>query len=145
MADSMGTVLKVGLFGGAAFLAYKYFFAVPAATAPPANPPPGGGTTPPANPPPASFNDLAHLFDRLKGLVDAAKVDTATPDEFNVYYTQAGGPGPAPDPIQVFGNRAPMTLFTYWAGMSDWLATNKGLTGFGVYAGLGRLAYGVRR
>jgi len=152
MADSgMGTIIKVALVGGAAYLVYEMFFAAPSAvtTSTTGATTAGGGSAPVTPPPPtAAYNNLANLFSRISAAASTAGLkasDTQSPDQWNIYYNQAGGPQPAPDPISVFGNRDPMTLAQYWAGMSQWLATNKGLTGLAGFAALGRLAYARRR
>ncbi len=141
MADSTGTIVKVGLFAGAAFLAYRWFLApadVPA-TAPPATSPKPDTT--PAVKETNTYNTASALLSRMTDAAKAAGMTTGSPDQWNVIFNQVGGPGPAPDPISLFGSRDEITLAQYWAHMSAWLATNKGLTGFGVYAGLGRLVY----
>jgi hypothetical protein len=39
----------------------------------------------------------------------------------------------------------PMTLATYWATMSSWLAQNQGLSGLGLFGGLGQVVLRHRR
>ncbi len=167
MADT--SMLKWGLLGGAAFLAYRYFMAAPAApagvlpagggAAPPVlpNPPLGAGgpnpplytpppvyTPPPPPPPPPAggYNTLAAVFSRIASVASSDNAPSLlSPDHWNVYYNMAGGPAPVPDPLEVFGGRPDMTLAQYWAGISDYLSRTRGLSGLGVYAGLGRLAF----
>jgi hypothetical protein len=156
VADTVGTLVKWGLIGGAVYLAYEYFFAAPVTAAPvtttallppPAVTPPPA--TPPAAPPPtSSYDTAAALFTRITALAQADNVTQASqsPDAWNVYFVNAGGPqiinGSLPDPTVIFGSHNPVTLAQWWAATSAWLATNKGLTGLAVYAGLGRLAFG---
>jgi len=149
LADTLGSLLKWGLIGGAAWIAYEYFFAAPAAavTAPPATTPPA--TTPPATTPPApssTYNTLTALFNRVTADAAAQNLTTQSPDAWNALFVQEGGNqiinGSLPDPVSLFGSHDPITLAQWWAGTSGWLATTKGLTGLGVFSGLGRLVYG---
>ena len=141
MATDVGSILKFGLVGAAGYLAYRYFLAEQAPVAVVNGKPAGNGG---GNGATAGFSSLASIFGRLTARAVREGLTNASPDEWNVLYIAEGGPGPAPDPIAVFGNRDPMSLATYWAGMSAWLAANKGLTGLGVYSGLYRLAGGGR-
>lgn len=154
MADT-SSLVKVGLFGGAAYLAYKFYFAPPSvpagagapvpaaagASSAPSAPSAGGSPAPPSN----VYNSLAALLGRISSAATSAGVTSQTPDEWNVLYLAQGGPAPAPDPIDVFGGRPEMTLAQYWAGMSAYLARTRGLAGMSIYAGLGRLAFGGGR
>jgi hypothetical protein len=151
VADT-SSLVKVGLFGGAAYLAYKFYFAppsvpagavapVPAAAGASSVPSAGGSPAPPSN----VYNSLAAVLGRIASAATSAGLTSQTPDEWNVLYLAQGGPAPAPDPMDVFGGRPEMTLAQYWAGMSAYLARTRGLAGMGIYAGLGRLAFGGGR
>ena len=146
------SLVKVGLFGGAAFLAYRYWFAPSTPAAPsstqqpataPAAPPVTGATT---------FNSLDSIYARMVDVANKAGVPAAgtSPDGWNVYLGQAGGPNPAPDPDLVFGAPAvaaarsgsPMNAAQYWSKMAPYLAATAGLSGLGVF---GNLAVRMRR
>lgn len=141
MATDMGSILKVGLVGAAGFLAYRYFFAAPApggdgaGSGDGAGAGAGGGTT--------DYNSIASLFSRLSTRAAKDGVTLASPDQWCAIYHAEGGPA-CPDPIELFGNRDPMTLAAFWAKLSAWLASEKGLKGLGVYQGLFHLAMGGR-
>lgn len=162
-------IVKIGLIGGGAYVAYKMFFspapvapalgqpgaAPPATPAPPVGtpppaPPPPTGTAPPAAPPPApaappvAFNTLDAIYTRLAA---AAGSMERSADAFNYFLAQQLPAGKTPpDPVAVFGaagnwdRTVPMTLANYWGTMAPYLRTNLGLSGLGVFGGLGSLS-----
>ena len=157
MADST-KLLLIG--GGVAFAWWQGWLAplgipgpsgaaAPAPVTPSAGSPapaatPSAPVAPPAATPAATPSQLASIY---TSMVAAAANDPqvvsgqATPDLWNYYLVQVyPALGSAPDPISVFGNRNPMTAAAYWAQMSQWLKTNKGLSGHNAYAGLAGIA-----
>ena len=76
----------------------------------------------------------------------------ANPDVFNWYFSQVMPNPPAgktgawpPDPTAVFpgiDRTQQMPITQYWAGMSAYLSQNFGMSGLGVFAGLGALVAG---
>lgn len=114
----------------------------------------------------AQFMGLASLFSKLQSVIAASgdpaitmpsgrATYTAVPDVFNYYLEQIIPNAPAsspagwpPDVLQVFpgvDRTQPMSLTTYWQGMSGYLASKLGLSGLGIFAGLGMIADASRR
>jgi hypothetical protein len=147
MADNAG-LLKIGLFAGAAYLAYSqgWLSALGLGLSTVAPSSPGGAVGPVAGSGSSTTlgPSLASLYSALvkASANDAAvKAGTAGPDTYNVYLVQVyPALGAAPDPVPIFGGRPAMTAAQYWAGISPWLATNKGLSGANAYAGLAGIA-----
>ncbi len=141
---------KLLLFGGIAagvawyegWLSALGFPGPTAAAATPATPVTTTTTTtatPPAAPVGPSLDTLFALMTTAAAGDSTIVGGLATPDTWNFYLSQVypnSGLTSPPDPIQVFGNRNPMTAIQYWAGMAPWLRANKGLAGIGRY-GLG--------
>jgi hypothetical protein len=108
-----------------------------------------GGATP-------SAGSLAAIYSALVAAVAASLAGgnpaitagpTATPDVFNYFLAQvlAAPPKPSPygwppDVAQVFSGvdrTQPMSITTYWAGMSSYLTSRVGMSGLGRLRGMG--------
>lgn len=167
--DSGGSaIIPVLLIGGAAYLAYQWFFA-PATTAAQASatPTPTTPTMPqavpttptpsvptPTAPAQSAYNSLDQIYQRFSAIVqqnvgtDPALTNqngqiTATTDVFNYYLGQVGNYNlTAAGLTQEFGTQNPLTLAQFWSGASAWLAQNQGLSGIG---GRGFAGYIVSR
>lgn len=137
------TILVVGALGVGAYLIYRNLAPATATAAPAA-----GSTSAPAAPAQPAFNSLDQIYGRLSAAVKAANDpaitggDTATFDVFNFYLGTVSDLTGLPSSTDVFGTptTVPMTVATYWAALAPWLKANKGLSGLGVFAGLGALA-----
>lgn len=145
----MGQVIKWGLLGLAAYWIYTNFFApAPAATATTTTTP---TTTTPTTPvaPTSTFNTLDAIYSRMVAAATADKAaSTLTADQWNVYLKLNSNVSSPPDPPTVFPDQDRATLMTsaqYWAGMSAYLAKNMGMSGLGLYGGLGAFIRRVRR
>ena len=161
-------VLILGALGVGGYLAYRWYqnqaaaVADAPATATPATPAPASPapvTVAPVAPAPVT-NSLDSIYSALSAAATAAGVNLNTgvasgtnvgPDGWNYYlasvYTLPGG-GSLPDPNGVFpgvDRSQPMSLATYWASMSPWLAKNEGLSGLGLFGGLGAVVMRNRR
>ena len=117
-------------------------------------PPSAGGVTASG---PAQGMSLANVFSALTSKITAANdpavtksggVISANPDVFNYYLgevftpTGASPAGWPPDVLQVFpgvDRSQPMSITTYWAGVSAYLSSRMGMSGLGIFAGLGML------
>jgi hypothetical protein len=147
----MNTLIKVGLFGVAAYIAYKQGWLAklgigaetPATTTARTGgilTTAGGVETPLTGPAPT----LDGLYTRMVALAAKNGVTTTGPDGWNYYLNETGLVSGLPDPLEVFpgvDRTQPMTSAEYWAGMSAWLARNKGLSGPGIFGGLAGLIY----
>jgi len=155
MADN--TLLKVALFGGAAYLAYEFGWlsflglsptATTASTAP--TPTATTSTTAPVTtattttaPPIVGANSLDGIYAQL---VSAANAPAAglTADQWNYYLAPLLPSGVVPpDPMSVFPQAVSgfartqlLSAAQYWSVMAPWLKSNAGLSGLGIY-GLG--------
>ena len=151
MADSSKLVTLALVLGGG-YLAYRWFF-VPEASASGTGGAAGAGATPAPPTPPAQpvdavgFNSLDAIYARL---ASKAGSGPRTPDQFN-FYLNAELPGgkTAPDPVAVFTDAsfdrtATMSLANWWGAVAPWLKTTYGLSGLGVFGGLGALALSAR-
>src|SRR5262245_6297955 len=136
--SSGGTLLKVGLAAGAAYVAYEYLLkpamATPSAPSQPSAP---SGSPTPATPPPSRvpYNSLDQIYARLAAAVGSTPY---TADQFNYYLSAQLPAGKAPpDPAAVFGESfdrsKTMTLPNYWGAMAQYLKTSMGLSGLGVF------------
>jgi hypothetical protein len=144
--SSVNTLIKVGLFGAAAYLIYKQGWlaqfgigTAPATT--PATATTAATTTPAAAAAPSALDTL---YTAMVAAATAGGISTTGPDGWNYYLVQGGYPSPAPDPADVFpgvDRSIPMTSAQYWAGMSAWLQKNKGMSGVGIFGGLAGLIY----
>jgi len=154
MADN--TLLKVALFGGAAYLAYEFgwlsFLGLsPSTTTSTTTTQP---TTTPATPPmtttatttPATIVGANSLDGIYAQLVSAANAPAAglTADQWNYYLASLLPSGVVPpDPMSVFPQAVSgfartqlLSAAQYWSVMAPWLKSNAGLSGLGMY-GLG--------
>jgi hypothetical protein len=156
-------LMKFGLIAGGAYLVYQWWGkpaaspVVPVSSGGAPAPAAGGSTsttspasaTPPASstgtaPVPVTFNTLDAIYARLAAAVGSTSLDA---DQFNFYLNRELPAGKsAPDPVTVWpmlgidGARgAQMTLSQYWGGMAPYLKANLGLSGLGVFGGLGAL------
>ncbi len=122
--------LNIALFGGAAFLAYKFGLLSSLGIGTPSAPAtPAGAAPPPPNPNAITgANTLDGVYARM---VAAA---------WNAYLTGVMPAGfVAPDPMPIFQAAVPgfdrstnlLTAGQYWAVMAPWLKTNAGLSGLG--------------
>ena len=171
MADSTGSkVLTLGAIAVAAYFVYEWFFVTPAAASTtttsttPASTTTTSGTTSTTSTSTtaAATMSLASLYSALVAKVTAAndpavqnngETLTATPDVFNYYLALVMPTAPAgytgttwpPDPLVVFSGRPSMSITTYWTGMSAYLTSTAGMSGLGVFVGLGQLARMGRR
>jgi len=134
------SVVKIGLLGGAAYLAYRYFVApapaaavVPAAGAAPAAAVPGI--------PPASL-DAIYAKMLTAAAAEGVGADGAGLDAWNVYLIRGGGPSPPPAPEDVFGalpggeRTRKYTAPEYWAKMAPFLKARGGYAGLGLFGSL---------
>lgn len=151
MADS-NKLLMVGLLAGGGYLLYRMFFGTSAAVAAsevaPATPAASSPTpATPAQPAPAVSLDA--MYQQLK---DASAGNTfftgdgdsrtASADAWNYYLATVASVTP-PDPGPLFPtNRDAVTAAQYWAVMAPWVKNAKGLSGLGMFGGLGALAMG---
>lgn len=137
----MANLLKIGLLGAGGFLVYKYFASSPAA---PAAVAPASSSASPSSP---GFNSLDAIYSRLAAAVGSTPYKV---DEFNFYLQRelpAGRPAPDPDGFMPAGyNRdATMTLSQYWGAITPALKSQLGLSGLGIFGGLGALTRGWAR
>jgi hypothetical protein len=172
--DGGPSILTVALLGGAAYLAYEFFFASSAAAQASAPAPalpsvlpqsPGAATAPgpapavpvAAPPPQSAFNSLDQTYQRFvqtlsknagdPALTQSQGSTTATPQVFNYYLAQASSYSLPDSAIQqLFGGYPdpPVSLAAFWSAASGWLAQNKGLSGIGG-RGLAGIFAGRRR
>jgi hypothetical protein len=125
----MKDLLKWGLVGLAGYWVYEKFFATSAAAT----------TTTPAAATDA-FNSLAAIYGRIVGAVPANTLYTV--DQWNTVLAAQSNVTP-PDPAAVFTftdaspRTATMTAAHYWSVMEPYLVA-QGLSGFGLYRGMGR-------
>ncbi len=146
MADNSG-VLKIALFAGAGYLAWKQGWLSMLGIATPAAPAPVMGTTPVVVDPNAitGANTTDGIYQRLQ---TAAKgVTSASIDEWDVYLSQTGVTPPDPMPLFVaavpgFDRSQKINLAQYWAVMAPALKTQLGLSGLGMYGSLARVGMG---
>jgi hypothetical protein len=155
-------LMKFGLLAGGAYLVYQWWGKPAASPVVPVSsggaPAPAAGrstsaTSPASATPPAAstgtaapvtFNTLDAIYARLAAAVGSTSLDA---DQFNFYLNRELPAGKsAPDPVTVWpmlgieGARgAQMTLSQYWGGMAPYLKANLGLSGLGVFGGLGAL------
>ncbi len=132
------SVVKIGLLGGAAFLAYRFYFSpsTAAVKSPAATP----ATVVPAGSP----HKLDDIYSKMVAAAAAEGVgaDGAGLDAWNVYLIRGGGPSPAPSPEDVFGSLSgadrtrKYPAAEYWAGMAPWLKAQGGYAGLGLFGSL---------
>jgi len=133
------SVVKIGLLGGAAYLAYRYFLSpAPSATAVPASP---SATSAPPGIPPQSL-DAIYAKMLTAAAAEGVGPDGAGLDAWNVYLMRAGVPGPEPAPEDVFGplsqddRTRKYTAVEYWGRMAPFLKARGGYAGLGVFGSL---------
>jgi hypothetical protein len=135
------TIIKVALFGGAAFLAYKFGFLSflgigPEAAAPAKTPAlPATPVTPP--PPFQGANSLDGVFARMVTAANAPAAGLSV-DQWNYFLAQVDPALTPPDPVTVFSAAVPgfdrsqkISAVEYWSVMAPWLRKNAGLSGLG--------------
>jgi hypothetical protein len=135
------SVVKVGLLGGAAYLAYKYFLSPPSSAVPVV---PAAGAAPAAAVPGIPPQSLDAIYAKMLTAAAAEGVssDGAGLDAWNVYLMRAGVPGPEPAPEDVFGSlpggeRTRKYLAPeYWAKMAPFLKARGGYAGLGLFGSL---------
>lgn len=171
MADNSG-LIKIALFGGAAYLAYKQGWlsflglgtstpapaaaaAPPAAATPPAT---GPVSTPPVAQPQITptVNSLDTIYSKMTAAAAAAgEASLLGVDTWGYYLNQQlapmgkSAPDPGPLMTDAFGGwwtrASPMAASNYWAVMAPALKSQLGLSGLGIYGGMGALTLMRRR
>lgn len=157
MADN-SALLKVGLFAGAGYLAYKFgylnflFPATAAAPAPGSTGSPASTTSGPVSPTPPAAAPSASVLDGIFQRITAAAGSGAKLDADNWgWYLNAElatlGKGAAPDPVPLFGARPfpAMTAAEWWGPMSGALRSQMGLSGLGYFGGLAAVTHRYAR
>lgn len=144
MADNSG-IIKIGLIGAAAWLAYKQgwlaFLGIGLPVAAPATAAPAAIA--PGAPAAAAPSMLDGIFSRVQSAAGSgAQLD---PDEWDWYLNNelaALGKGAAPDPVGIFGQRpfSKVGAAQWWGPMSAALRSQLGLSGLGIYGGLAALS-----
>jgi hypothetical protein len=168
MADNTTSkVLTLGALAVAAYFVYEWFFVTPAAatttttTTTPASTTTTSSTTSTASTgtTAAATMSLASLYSALVAACTAAndpaiqnngETLTSNPNVFNTYMARILPNAPAgytgvdwpPNTTTVFGanQNAPITITAYWTAMSAYLSQYAGMSGLGVFVGLGQLA-----
>jgi hypothetical protein len=131
----MKDLLKWGLIGLVGYWVYENLFVTPATATSTTTP---AATTTAATAAPG-FNSLASIYSRIVGSVPANSLFTA--DQWNVALAAQSNVTP-PDPAAVFTftdaspRTATMTVAHYWSVMEPYLVA-QGLSGFGLYRGMG--------
>ena len=162
-SSNTGTFILIGAAGAAVWYFFYYLPAQPATpaastSAPPATPAAKPAATPPATPPANTLtgqNTLASIFAAMVKLATAANPTAATiglgADQWNYYLMQADPSITAPDPMSAFSavsgfvRAQTMSAAQYWNYVSPLIAKTYGLSGLGLYQGLGRaMAWRVR-
>lgn len=149
MADNSGKLLTYGLIGVGGYFLYKWIVApTPAASiaSPAAAATPASSASAAAAPAAPAFNSLDQIYARLQ----AKAPGSSTADAFNTYLAAELPAGKQPpDPLAVFGGdfdrSQSMTLSNYWGAIAPYLQSTMGLSGLGLYGGLGRLIVMKRR
>lgn len=144
MADN--SMFKYALIGGAAYFAYTQGWlsflgigpttaaAVPAPVIPIVPLP-----VPVVAPTGVAFNSLDQIYIRMVAAATKDGVTSTGPDVWDAYAVQVGAPNPMPAPEDAGLTRVNMTAAQYWAAMAPVLKTQHGLSGLGIYGGLGAL------
>jgi LDH2 family malate/lactate/ureidoglycolate dehydrogenase len=160
VADNNSTFMKVGLFGAALYLAYSQGWlsflgigtaaAVPATGTPAtANPLAVGVPTPtPVSTSPVNVpSTLDSAYAKMVAAATAAGTTSTGVDGWGYYLNNSGAGITSPDPIPAFSAAIPnfdrsqnFTAPQYWAIMAPALRSQLGLSGLGIYGGLGALA-----
>lgn len=140
--------LKYLLIGGAAYLAYEYFFATPAAT--PVTSTPATGTTTTSGSGTTTTSGSGSTTSAAPTTVQqlqtaaGAGVTTLNADEWSFYWTQIGKPTLSPTQFAstFFPNGRPTDATTYPQYTASQFVT--ALSGAGI-SGLGNVGFGTRR
>jgi hypothetical protein len=170
MADNTTSkVLTLGALAVAAYFVYEWFFVTPAAASTtttsttPASTTTTSGTASTSTT--AATMSLASLYSLLVATCTAAndpsiqnngETLTSNPNVFNYYLAKVLPAAPAgytgvdwpPNTTTVFGAanyNSNMSITSYWATMSAYLTSTAGMSGLGVFVGLGNLARMGRR
>jgi hypothetical protein len=153
VADNSGLMIKAGLAGAAAWLAYKQGWLSmlglpgPATAATPATVAPTTAVPKVVDPNAAvGYNTLDAIHGRMVAAAKAPPVGLNV-DTWNYFLAQVDSGLVPPDPMPIFQAAIPgfsrdqlLTDLQYWTPMSQYLAKNMGLTGLGIYGTLGALA-----
>lgn len=131
--NNTGALIKYGLIGVGGYFLWGWW-----QKRTPGTPDPAAAGVAPTG---VAFNSLDQIYQRLAAAVGSSQY---TADGFNVYLKQVGGVATPPDPAAVFtaagwNREAPMSLAQYWASIAPYLKTNMGMSGLGIYGGLGAL------
>jgi hypothetical protein len=157
-----GKLVTVALVAGGGYLAYKWWQGQQAAASVPAAPVSAAPATPATSsavastPAAPASSSLDAMYQQLLATATAAGVNATTgvsqggqpidPSGWNYYlsqlYTAKTLPG---DIFPASAQSQPMSLSSYWAVMAPWLSSNAGLSGLGVFGGLGQIAMRMRR
>jgi hypothetical protein len=151
MADS-NKLLMVGLLAGGGYLLYRMFFGTSASVAsgevvsatPAAPTPVPTAATPQTAAPPVTLDTIYTALKAASAgdtyFTGDGDSRTSDADHWNYYLGQVAGVTP-PDPGPLFPtNRDSVTAAQYWAVMAPWVKNAKGLSGLGMFGGLGALA-----
>ena len=144
--NTLGTVLKYGMLAGGGYLLYRAVApgltgALTPAIAAPA--PSGSSTAAVVNkPPPIAYNTLDAVYQRLSAAVGTTPYNV---HQFNYFLAQqlpAGKAAPNPGTFLPagFDDTQTMTLANYWSAVTPVLRSEYGLSGLGIFGGLGALA-----
>ncbi len=162
--NTTSKVLTLGALAVAAYFVYEWFFVTPAAaTTTSTTAAPATSATSTAAAAPATLS-LASLYSQLVAMVTAAndpavtnsgETLTSSPNVFNTYMARILPSAPAgytgtdwpPNTTTVFGanENAAITITAYWTAMSAYLSQYAGMSGLGIFVGLGQLASMGRR
>lgn len=145
MADK-GALIKIGVFGAVAYYAYTQgwlsFLGLGTSTASSSAGTTTTAVTTPLVSSPAS-NQLDTLYTKMVNAATAAGTTSTGVDGWGYYLNQFTT---APDPMPAFQAQNPnfdrsqnMTAAQYWAVIAPVLKTQLGLSGLGLYGGLGDL------
>lgn len=151
MADNTGPI-KIGLFAGAAYLAYSQgwlsFLGIGPTTSTATTATPTPASTTPVNPNPITgANSLDAIYLRMVAAANAPSAGLAV-DSWGYFLNDQLGPlgKAAPDPMPIFTAAVPnfdrsqlLTAAQYWGVIAPALKTQLGLSGLGIYGGLGAL------
>lgn len=152
--SNAGPIIILGGVAVGAWYVYKNYFATPAvsATGTAASPETGTtGATAPASTVAPSVLDT-YYSQMVANATAADQPGPLTPDQWGYYlnqYLNSVGSSVAPDPLAVwtqagFDRTVTMTAPVYWASVAPYLRATRGLSGLGIYGGLGQIARAVR-
>lgn len=141
-SDSVGSIVKIALLGGAAYWAYTQFIApaAAAAVAPAAPAAPAAGTTSGATIHPAvlpTFAPVANQSQTASALIDTAGGNLFNVDQWNYFWAQLGGKPFTAEQTSAIetaaGGDNPMSVAAYLAavGASGYTNVLTGMSGLG--------------